>query len=113
MKTMKFALILALAWAVASCGGAAPATRHPAPALTSASPTPLPPTATLLPPTTTQPPATGTLPIPSPVEVVWNINGEPNRFKNPTSLAIDEEGNLYVLDAGNNRIQVFDGDGSS
>lgn len=112
MKTMMFALIFALACAVASCGGAAPAPDTPAPALTSASPTPLPPTATLLPATTTQPPAIGTLPIPSSVEVVWNINGEPNRFNNPISLAIDEEGNLYVLDAGNNRIQVFDGDGS-
>ena len=112
MKTILFASMFALPCAAASCGAAAPAPDTPAPAITPASSTPLTPTATPLPPTTTQPPAIGTLPIPSSVEVVWNINGEPNRFNNPTSLAIDQAGNLYVLYSGNNRIQVFDGDGS-
>jgi DNA-binding beta-propeller fold protein YncE len=48
----------------------------------------------------------------SPVEFVWSINGEPNRFNTPTGLATDSKGNLYVVDAGNARIQVFDPDGN-
>ena len=30
----------------------------------------------------------------------------------PHSIAIDAQGNVYVGDRGNNRIQVFDGDGT-
>src|SRR4030095_1357022 len=70
-------------------------------------------TATALPPATmTTLPSTATMePAASPVEFVWSITGEPNRFNTPTGLAIDAEGNLYVVDGGNDRIQVFDPDG--
>jgi predicted membrane-bound mannosyltransferase/DNA-binding beta-propeller fold protein YncE len=33
------------------------------------------------------------------------------QFSAPAGLAVDGEGNLYVADSGNNRIQKFDGDG--
>jgi sugar lactone lactonase YvrE len=36
----------------------------------------------------------------------------PGDFAKPTGLAVDKEGNLYVADTLNNRIEVFDADGS-
>jgi hypothetical protein len=42
----------------------------------------------------------------------WGTKGaEPGQFDTPQSLASDAQGNLYVADFGNKRIQVFDGDG--
>jgi streptogramin lyase len=42
----------------------------------------------------------------------WGSTGsEPGQFNGPKALAVDASGNVYVLDAGNKRIQVFDGDG--
>ena len=35
----------------------------------------------------------------------------PGDFARPAGLAVDQEGNLYVADALNNRIEIFDGDG--
>jgi len=35
----------------------------------------------------------------------------PGDFAKPTGLAIDQEGNLYVADTMNNRIEIFDADG--
>jgi len=35
----------------------------------------------------------------------------PGDFAKPTGLAVDEDGNLYVCDTLNNRIEVFDADG--
>jgi DNA-binding beta-propeller fold protein YncE len=46
-----------------------------------------------------------------PAEFVWRITGDPNEFDNPSGLDIDGEGNLYVVDAGNYRIQKFDSNG--
>ena len=34
--------------------------------------------------------------------------GEPGRFAAPTNVAVDPQGNLYVADTWNHRIQVFD-----
>lgn len=43
----------------------------------------------------------------------WGSRGsEQGQFSNPRSLAIDAQGNVYVADKGNNRIQVFDSDGT-
>ncbi len=47
---------------------------------------------------------------------VWLMSwGEPGdksgQFDTPHSLATDAQGNVYVADRGNRRIQVFDGDG--
>jgi hypothetical protein len=43
----------------------------------------------------------------------WGSRGtEPGQFNIPHTLAIDAQGNVYVGDRGNNRIQVFDGEGT-
>ena len=42
----------------------------------------------------------------------WGDRGkEPGQFNTPHSIASDANGNVYVADRGNHRIQVFDGDG--
>jgi len=42
----------------------------------------------------------------------WGEPGnKPGQFDTPHSIAIDAQGNVYVADRGNHRIQVFDGDG--
>jgi 6-bladed beta-propeller len=43
----------------------------------------------------------------------WGSTGSENgQFTGVKSLAVDAQGNVYVADAGNKRIQVFDGDGN-
>ncbi len=43
----------------------------------------------------------------------WGSRGpEHGQFNNPRSIAIDAQGNVYVADAGNQRIQIFDNDGT-
>jgi DNA-binding beta-propeller fold protein YncE len=46
-----------------------------------------------------------------PPEFVWKISGDPNPFARPSSLAVDGQGHLYVLERGNQRIQKLDSDG--
>jgi len=42
----------------------------------------------------------------------WGEPGsKPGQFDTPHSIALDAEGNVYVADRGNRRIQVFDGEG--
>jgi NHL repeat len=42
----------------------------------------------------------------------WGDRGkEPGQFNTPHSIATDANGNVYVADRGNRRIQVFDGNG--
>jgi len=42
----------------------------------------------------------------------WGTFGsDPGQFNTPHSIASDAEGNIYVADRGNRRIQVFDSDG--
>jgi sugar lactone lactonase YvrE len=42
----------------------------------------------------------------------WGSTGaEPGQFNGVKALAIDSQGNVYVADAGNKRIQVFDAEG--
>jgi DNA-binding beta-propeller fold protein YncE len=42
----------------------------------------------------------------------WGELGDgPGQFNTPHSIATDADGNVYVADRGNRRIQVFDGDG--
>jgi DNA-binding beta-propeller fold protein YncE len=43
----------------------------------------------------------------------WGQTGTANgQFRQPRALAVDAQGLIYVADAGNRRIQVFDGDGN-
>jgi DNA-binding beta-propeller fold protein YncE len=43
----------------------------------------------------------------------WGATGtEPGQFNTPHSVAVDARGNVYVADMGNQRIQVFDNDGT-
>jgi DNA-binding beta-propeller fold protein YncE len=43
----------------------------------------------------------------------WGSTGaEPGQFSIPHSIAVDAQGNVYVADMGNKRIQVFDNDGT-
>ena len=43
----------------------------------------------------------------------WGSRGsEQGQFNNPRSLAVDAQGNVYVADKGNQRIQVFDNNGT-
>ena len=42
----------------------------------------------------------------------WGEPGSgPGQFNVPHSIAADAQGNIYVADRGNRRVQVFDGDG--
>lgn len=40
-----------------------------------------------------------------------NPGTQPGRFAEPTNMALDERGNIYVADDDNSRLQVFDKDG--
>ncbi len=43
----------------------------------------------------------------------WGSYGTgPSQFRNPHNMQIDKQGNVYVADRGNGRIQVFDSDGN-
>jgi len=43
----------------------------------------------------------------------WGSRGsDPGQFNSLRGIAVDAGGNVYVADAGNHRIQVFDGDGN-
>jgi hypothetical protein len=43
----------------------------------------------------------------------WGYRGtEPGQFNSLHGIVLDAQGNVYVADAGNKRIQVFDGDGN-
>src|ERR1700724_1103406 len=41
-----------------------------------------------------------------------HANENPGKFRNPHNVGFDRDGNLYVADGGNRRIQVFDTDGN-
>ena len=44
----------------------------------------------------------------------WGFRGsEPGQFNALHGIALDAQGNVYVADAGNKRIQVFDGNGNA
>lgn len=45
------------------------------------------------------------------VELVLTIVGDPNPLNGPTDLDVDGDGNIYVVDSENDRVQVFDASG--
>lgn len=42
------------------------------------------------------------------IPLFWSTKGDPNPFKTPDGVAVDQQVNLYVMDSGNNRVQKFD-----
>jgi len=48
----------------------------------------------------------------SPMEMIWKTQGNPHTLGMPTELALDEQGNIYVIDGDNHRVQKFDKDGN-
>jgi len=70
------------------------------------SPAPIPPAPTIaitLSPTLSAKPT---------MEKIWDTDGSPNTFYRPTEVAIDAQGNVYIIDGGNHRVQKFDKDGN-
>jgi tripartite motif-containing protein 71 len=44
---------------------------------------------------------------------MWGTDGSgPGQFETPTGVAVDEDGNFYVADSGNNRVQKFSSTGN-
>jgi DNA-binding beta-propeller fold protein YncE len=118
MNKYSFCLNLMALFVLVACGSAvlptasAPpstalaTTVAPAPTVT----VPLPaPTATPASPATSQPTQTQASGL---MELVAIIEGDPNPFDQPISMAVDGQGNLYVADSGHDRIQIFDPDGN-
>jgi sugar lactone lactonase YvrE len=44
-------------------------------------------------------------------EVIWTISNNPDPLNAPTSVTLDQQGNLYVVDTNNARILKYDHDG--
>ncbi len=68
-------------------------------------------------PTTVPPVSTPTVVAPTQtaapsMETIWKTNGSPNALNLPTELAVDSQGNVYVIDGNNHRVQKFDKDGN-
>ena len=64
-----------------------------------------------MPTATPPPPAAETSLLPDTLKFVRKISGDPNPLAMPANIAFDAQGDLYVLDAGNERVQVFDPSG--
>ena len=47
-----------------------------------------------------------------PLDLVWASSGDPNPFDVPVGVAIDAEGNAYVMDTNNFRVQKLDSKGN-
>jgi hypothetical protein len=63
---------------------------------------------------TPEPPPTN-MPIPTPPpqgligpEIILDINNDPDLLKDPYGIALDSSDNIYINDAGNSRVLVFD-----
>jgi len=45
------------------------------------------------------------------LEPVWEITGDPNPLNKPVGVTVDQDGNIYVMDTENSRVQKFDSNG--
>ena len=90
-----------LALMVAGCGGGPSVSGTPSPPASL----PLTPEAQPSPPATAPPLGEGV------VMVIGQRGEAEGQFVSPQGLALDAQGNVYVADRGNRRIQVFDGQG--
>jgi DNA-binding beta-propeller fold protein YncE len=86
-----------LAYLLAACSNS-----EVAPAITATAP----PAAT-----NTVAPELANEPASGPAQWILSINGNPNPIASPNDLEVDQQGNLYVVDSLNNRIQKFDPNG--
>ena len=48
---------------------------------------------------------------PPKLALVWSADGGPDPLRRPIAAAVDRRGDVYVVDAGDDRIRVFDRDG--
>lgn len=103
-KTL-FSFVLVAILAV-GCGGATQPSAQ-SPTALPAPPTAVPSSATAAPPTLVPPTSS---PIAVSFELVSIIKADP-QLSSPTGIAVDKQGNLYVLDAGNSRVVKFDSAG--
>jgi tripartite motif-containing protein 71 len=106
-------LVGALAACQTSTAVPAPATLPPTPVVPtetiSPTRTPIPDTDTPIPaPTLTNPPPA----TPLPVEFVWKIDGAPHPFNAPVGLALDAQGDFYVMDTKNAQVKKYDPQGN-
>lgn len=46
------------------------------------------------------------------LESTWEISGDSKAFNVPVGVAADAEGNIYVMDTNNSRVQKFDSEGN-
>jgi tripartite motif-containing protein 71 len=101
-------VLIVCALLLAGCGAQIPATV----------PVVLEPTAALAPtaaPISTTAPefaSTETSQPASELDLIWEIKGNPNPFRTPTGVAVDSNGNVYIMDTENERIQKFDSAGN-
>ena len=125
-------IVICIGGVLVGCGGNASPTPHPAAQTATPEPTvrPVAATATLAPsPSPTAAPSAVTEPSPTatpvaadpasspsgsgPVVFVWRTSGDAQHpLDRPTKMATDKNGNLYVVDGRNNRIQKFNADGA-
>src|ERR1044071_6365839 len=97
MKPLGFSIVLSLILFTTGCAAEAP----------DPTPTPQPsPTNTPLPTSTTQPQG------PVTPELLLTLDNDPDRMKDPYGVALDSSDNLYINDAGNSRVLVFDKSGT-
>ncbi len=45
---------------------------------------------------------------PMPPKLVWKIEGKPDPLFRPSGITLDNQGNLYVVDSGNDRVLKYD-----
>src|SRR5262245_3209823 len=96
MKSLGFSIILTLILFTAGCAKDAPVS----------TPTPEPPPTNMPLPTPTPPPQGLIV-----TKILLELNHDPDTMKDPYGIALDSSGNIYINDAGNSRVLIFDKSG--
>jgi len=93
---------IAFAFQLAGCGSQTPITQEP---ITRTNPT-------TAPTSTPEPLATTSPELSLAPDFFWEITGDPNPLNEPVGVTVDQDGNVYVMDTQNSRVQKFDSDGN-